>query len=104
MNIPAPPPPRPCMLASLIEAQSRIKSRLALRVRAGRYCFRSQFATTRKSLRAAPPKSEFMDTYQPRFLGIGSDLTVQMCEMTPAPPAICRTPSEMTLSPFLQVA
>lgn len=37
--------------------------------------FRSQFATARKSFRAAPPRSEFIETYQPRFFGIGPDST-----------------------------
>lgn len=50
---------------------------------APRSCFRghflSQLATTRKSLRAAPPRSEFMDTYQPRLLGTGPVSTSQMC-------------------------
>jgi hypothetical protein len=40
--------------------------------------FRSQLATTRKSFRAAPPRSELVDTYQPRFAGTGPDSTVQM--------------------------
>jgi hypothetical protein len=40
--------------------------------------FRSQFTTAKKSLRAAPPRSEFIDTYQPRLLGTGPDSTVHM--------------------------
>ncbi len=66
--------------------------------------FRSQFTTTAKSFRAAPPRSEFIETYQPRFFGTGPDSTVQIWEITPAPPAIWRMPPEITRSPFLQVA
>src|SRR5881227_865167 len=68
------------------------------------YYFGSQFATTTKSFRAPPPRSEFIDTYQPRFFGTGPDSTVQICEMTPAPPATWRMPPEITRSPFLQIA
>jgi hypothetical protein len=39
----------------------------------------SQLATTRKSLRAAPPRSEFIDTHQPRLLGTDPVSTSQMC-------------------------
>lgn len=66
--------------------------------------FRSQLTTTTKSLRAAPPRSELIDTYQPRFAGTGFDSTVQMWVITPAPPAVWRGPPEITRSPFWQVA
>lgn len=50
--------------------------------------FRWRLTTTRKSLRAAPPRSELIETLQLRFDGKGDDSTVEMWGMTPALPAI----------------